>query len=110
MTLKMVGALRSITQPKPYMMTALKLGIAIGLFIEITRKFIKSRKQYQQFARDSRAGRVTDFLLDAVLLGSPYASALGGFGELPSVYWLTAGGVGGTVLEVTHGSRPRRGG
>ena len=34
MTLKMVGALRSITQPKPYMMTALKLGIAIGLFMK----------------------------------------------------------------------------
>jgi uncharacterized oligopeptide transporter (OPT) family protein len=108
MTLKMVGALRSITQPKPYMMTALKLGIAIGLFIEITRKFIKSRKQYQQFARDSRAGRVTDFLLDAVLLGSPYASALGGFVELPSVYWWTVGGVGGTLFEVIQARRAAR--
>ena len=35
MTLKLVGALRNITNPKPYMMTALKLGIGIGLLIEV---------------------------------------------------------------------------
>src|SRR5262245_56518472 len=87
MTLKLVGALKSITQPKPYLMTGLKLGIAIGLFIGIARKFIKSRPSYAAFAKDSPTGRVTDFLLDAVLLPSPYASALGGFVELPAVLW-----------------------
>jgi hypothetical protein len=81
-------------------MTGLKLGIGIGLFIEIVRKFIKSRRSYAPFAKNSRTGRVTDFLIDAVLLPSPYASALGGFVELPAVLWWTAGGVGASLYEV----------
>jgi uncharacterized oligopeptide transporter (OPT) family protein len=102
MTLKLVGALKSITHPRPYLMTGLKLGIAIGLFIEIVRKSIKSRRAYKPFAQNSRLGRVTDFLLDAVLLPSPYASALGGFVELPAVLWWTAGGVGASLFEVVQ--------
>src|SRR5437879_6777083 len=101
MTLKMVGALKSITQPKPYLMTGLKLGIAIGLFIEIARKFIKSRAAYKPF-KNSRLGKVTDFLLDAVILPSPYASALGGFVELPAVLWWTAGGIGASLFETVQ--------
>ncbi len=81
MTLKLVGVLRGITNPKPHVMTALKLGIALGLFIEVTRKLIKSTRGYKQFAAGSRTGRVTDFLIDAVLLASPYASSFGGFVE-----------------------------
>src|SRR5262249_54860684 len=100
MTLKLVGALRSITQPKPYLMTGLKLGIAIGLFIEIVRKFIKSRPSYAPFAKNSRIGRIIDFLIDAVLLPSPYAAGLGGFVELPAVLWWTAGGIGASLYEV----------
>jgi uncharacterized oligopeptide transporter (OPT) family protein len=108
MTLKLVGALRSITQPKPYLMTGLKLGIGIGLFIEIVRKFIKSRPSYAPFAKNSRVGRVIDFLIDAVLLPSPYAAALGGFVELPAVLWWTAGGVGASLFEVIQSKLARR--
>jgi uncharacterized oligopeptide transporter (OPT) family protein len=102
MTLKLVGALKSITHPKPHLMTGLKLGIGIGLLIETARKFIKSRPGYKPFAGGSRVGKVTDFLLDAVLLPSPYASALGGFVELPSVLWYTAGGVAGSLSDVAQ--------
>ena len=38
MTFKIVGALNAITHPKPYVMTALWLGIGIGFGIEIVRK------------------------------------------------------------------------
>jgi hypothetical protein len=74
-------------------MAALQLGIALCLVIEILRKLIKSRAQYKQWVAGSRTGKVTDFLLDAVFLSSPYASSFGGFVELPSVLWWTAGGV-----------------
>jgi uncharacterized oligopeptide transporter (OPT) family protein len=116
MTFKMVGALKAITDPKPYVMTALKLGIAIGLFIEITRKLIKRTAGYKRFAAGSRTGRVTDFLIDAVFLASPYASSFGGFVELPAVYWWTAGGVGSSLFEALQGklkssrARPAEGG
>jgi uncharacterized oligopeptide transporter (OPT) family protein len=99
MTLKLVGALKSITHPRTYLMTGLKLGIAIGIVIDLVRKLIKSRVAYKSFATGSRFGKVTDFLLDAVILPSPYASALGGFVELPAVLWWTAGGIGGSLYE-----------
>jgi uncharacterized oligopeptide transporter (OPT) family protein len=93
MTYKFVGALKGITTAQPHVLKALQLGILLGLIIEVLRKLIKSRPRYQQFASGSRTGRATDFVLDAVLLSSPYASAFGGFVELPTVLWWTAGGL-----------------
>jgi hypothetical protein len=108
MTFKLVGVLRGITNPKPHVMTALKLGIGIGLLIEVARKLIKSRSGYKQFAAGSRTGRATDFLIDAVLLPSPYASSFGGFVELPAVLWWTAGGVGASLFEAAQATLASR--
>jgi len=99
MTYKFAGALRGITAAQPQVMAALQLGIALGLVIEILRKVIKTRPQYKQFVAGSRTGKVTDFLLDAVFLSSPYASSFGGFVELPPVLWWTAGGVGASLYN-----------
>lgn len=99
MTLKLVGVLRGITNAKPHMMQGMILGIGIGLAIEIIRKSLKRIEGYKRFAQNTLSGRVTDFLVDAVLLPSPYASAFGGFVELPAVLWWTAGGVGASVFE-----------
>jgi len=93
MTYKFVGALKGITTSQPHVLKALQVGIVLGLIIEVLRKLIKSRPGYQQFASRSRTGRTTDFLLDAVVLSSPYASSFGGFVELPTVLWWTAGGL-----------------
>jgi uncharacterized oligopeptide transporter (OPT) family protein len=93
MTYKFVGALNGITTAQPHVLRALQLGILLGLIIEVLRKLIKSRPRYQRFANGSRAGRATDFVLDAVVLPSPYASSFGGFVELPTVLWWTAGGL-----------------
>ena len=97
MTYKFVGALKGITNSQPHVLKALQLGIVFGLVIEIARKLIKSRPGYKKFATGSRTGRITDFLFDAVLLSSPYASSFGGFVELPTILWWTAGGVGGSL-------------
>jgi hypothetical protein len=99
MTYKFAGALRGITAAQPQVMAALQLGIALGLVIEILRKVIKTRPQYKQFVAGSRTGKVTDFLLDAVFLSSPYASSFGGFVELAPVLWWTAGGVGASLYN-----------
>jgi uncharacterized oligopeptide transporter (OPT) family protein len=99
MTYKFVGALKGITTAQPQVMEALRLGIALGLVIEILRKLIKTRPKYKQFVAGSRTGKITDFLLDAVFLSSPYASSFGGFVELPSVLWWTAGGVGSSLYN-----------
>ena len=102
MTYKIVGALKDLTHPKPYVMKALRLGILLGLLIEITRKLIKNNRRYKVFAKNSLAGRITDFSLDAVILASPYASSFGGFVELPTVLWWTAGGVAASLFDAVH--------
>jgi uncharacterized oligopeptide transporter (OPT) family protein len=99
MTYKLVGALKGITNPQPHVMKALRLGILLGLLIEIARKLIKRNQRYKMFAKNSRAGRAADFAIDAVLLPSPYASSFGGFVELPAVLWWTAGGLGASLFD-----------
>jgi uncharacterized oligopeptide transporter (OPT) family protein len=93
MTYKFVGALRSLTEDKPYQRTAIWVGVAIGFATELLRKIIKSRDGYQKFVKVSKVGFSTDFMLDAVVLPSPYASSFGGFVNLPTSAWFAAGGV-----------------
>jgi uncharacterized oligopeptide transporter (OPT) family protein len=93
MTYKFVGILRSLTDDKPYQRTAIWIGVAIGLTTEILRKLIKRHSGYKKFVAASRTGFVTDFLLDAAILPSPYASSFGGFVNLPTSAWFAAGGV-----------------
>ncbi len=99
MTYKFVGVLRSLTDDKPYQRTAIWVGVAIGLATEVLRKVIKSRSAYQKFATTSRTGFAADFLLDAVLLPSPYASSFGGFVNLPTSTWFAAGGVVASIAN-----------
>lgn len=93
MTYKFVGALRGITTNQPHVMKALALGIGLGLLIGVIRKLVKSSARYKQWSTENRNGRVFDFLFDAVLVSSPYASSFGGFVEIPTVLWWTAGGL-----------------
>ncbi len=102
MTYKIVGALKGITNSQPHVMKALWLGIGIGLAIEILRKVIKRSRRYQTFVTSGKGGRTFDFCFDAVLLSSPYASSFGGFVELPTVLWWTAGGVIGSLFTTWH--------
>ena len=108
MTYKIVGALKGITNPQPHVMKALRLGIFLGLLIEIARKLIKRNRRYQEAVKTTRTGRAADFVLDAVLLSSPYASSFGGFVELPTVLWWTAGGVGASLYDVIQAKRASR--
>jgi hypothetical protein len=93
MTYKFVGALRSLTEDKPYQRTAIWVGVFIGFATELLRKIIKSGDGYQKFVKAGKVGFSTDFLLDAVVLPSPYASSFGGFVNLPTSAWFAAGGV-----------------
>jgi uncharacterized oligopeptide transporter (OPT) family protein len=105
MTFKFVGALRGITTAQPHVIFALELGIAIGLAIEVVRKLIKKLPGYKNYVAHSLSGKTIDFLLDAVLLPSPYASSFGGFVEIGTVLWWTAGGVGASLWEAAQARR-----
>jgi hypothetical protein len=100
MTYKFVGVLRSLTEDKPYQRTAIWVGIGLGLATELLRKLIKSRLAYQRFVKSGRVGFSTDFMLDAVVLPSPYASSFGLFLNLATSAYFAAGGVFGSLLSV----------
>jgi uncharacterized oligopeptide transporter (OPT) family protein len=89
MTYKFVGVLRGLDQGQPFQHLAIAVGIAIGLVIELLRKRMRPRS----------------FLLDAVLLPSPYALSFGGFVNLPTSFWLAAGGVAGSVWNARAAAR-----
>ena len=105
MTYKFVGALRGITESQPHVMKALWLGLAIGLATEVIRKLVKRSKRYQAFSTGSATGKTSDFLFDAVVMPSPYASSFGGFVEIVTVLWWTAGGIGGSLFNVYSARR-----
>ena len=102
MTYKFVGALKGITNPKPHIMFALKIGVVIGLVTEVLRKLMKGSSAYQRFAKKDLAGKTTDFVLDAFLLPSPYASSFGGFVELTTSAWFAAGGVIASIYDTVN--------
>jgi hypothetical protein len=106
MTYKFVGALKGITNPKPHIMKALQLGLAIGFVTEIVRKLLKRSTAYKTFIR-TKSGGVIDFILDAVIIPSPYASSFGGFVEFPTTLWFAGGGILGSSLDFAA-RRPNR--
>jgi len=104
MTYKFVGALRSLTEDHPYQRTAIWIGAAIGAAVQIVRLVLRSNPAYQAFVARSRTGYATGFVLDAVLLPSPYAYAFGLFLNLPTSAWFAAGG----TLSSLHGTWSER--
>lgn len=99
MTYKIVGALRSMTEDRPYQRLAVWIGVGIGLATEVARKAIRASARYRRFAQSGGTGKTVDFLLDAAVLPSPYASSFGGFVNLPAAAWMAAGGVLASVVE-----------
>jgi uncharacterized oligopeptide transporter (OPT) family protein len=105
MTYKFVGALRGITSHAPHVYKALWLGIAIGFVTEVIRKLLKASAGYRAFVASGRVGFTIDFILDAVLLPTPYASSFGGFVELPVSCWFGAGGILTSFLQTVSEQR-----
>jgi uncharacterized oligopeptide transporter (OPT) family protein len=98
MTFKFVGILKSLTDDKPYQRTAIWIGIATGLLIELVRKLVMARERWQRYKK-TRTGSVVDFVLDSTVLSSPYAMSFGGFVNLATSLWLGAGGVVASLID-----------
>jgi hypothetical protein len=90
-------------------MKALQLGITLGIVIELARKLIRNHRHFKDFSGRSRSGRATAFLLDAVVLPSPYAYAFGGFVEFITVVWWALGGVVASLFNVLQERWARQG-
>jgi len=106
MTYKFVGILRSLTDPKPYQITAIWVGVGLGFAIQLARKLIKGNAGYRKFVEGGRAGFATDFVIDAILLPSPYASSFGGFVNLNTSMWFGVGGIVSSFFNTLFKPRP----
>ncbi|MBC8056280.1 MAG: OPT/YSL family transporter [Rhizobiales bacterium] len=107
MTYKFVGVLRSLTEDKPYQRHAIVLGIALGLAVQIARKWLFANTAYRRFKASGKAGGATDFVIDAVLLPSPYAYSFGTFLGIATSAWLAIGGVIASVANWMAARTPR---
>jgi uncharacterized oligopeptide transporter (OPT) family protein len=105
MTFKFVGALRDLGNLPAHQIKALGLGLGLGLAMEIARKLLHRSERYRRFVAPGSRGFAVGWILDALLLSSPYASSFGGFVELPVTIWWALGGIAASLLS----SRSRKG-
>jgi uncharacterized oligopeptide transporter (OPT) family protein len=108
MTYKFVGALRDIGHIPGYKAHALLIGLAIGFFTEVARKLLARWGRWRAFLARGRAGFVTGWLMDALILPSPYASSFGGFVELTTSIWFSVGGIISSALGMLAWLRPSK--
>ncbi len=99
MTYKFVGVLRGLTSTDTTALKLMALGIAIGLVIATLRRMLKVSAAYQAWKSRSAGTRAADFVIDAVVLPSPYASSFGGFVDWHTSLWFGLGGVFSSVWK-----------
>jgi uncharacterized oligopeptide transporter (OPT) family protein len=107
MTFKFVGALRGLGHLATHQIHALEIGFAIGLCVQLARKGLARSARWQSFLASGSLGFAVGWVLDSILLASPYASSFGGFVELSTSAWMAAGGVAASLLA-TYGKHRRR--
>jgi uncharacterized oligopeptide transporter (OPT) family protein len=108
MTYKFVGALRDLGNLPPYKLTAIEIGLTFGIVTEILRKLLHRTDAYKSFVASGRLGFSVGWLLDSILLSSPYALSFGGFVELPVTFWFAIGGCLTSLVNVIDNLRPKR--
>ncbi|HET9470735.1 MAG TPA: hypothetical protein VFO24_06490, partial [Usitatibacter sp.] len=84
-------------------------GVGLGFAIQLARKLIKANAGYRRFVEGGRAGFATDFVIDAILLPSPYASSFGGFVNLNTSMWFGVGGIVSSFFNTIFKPRPGAG-
>ena len=99
MTFKFAGALKGLGHLDPYKIKALIIGLNIGFFTEIARKLVRANAKYQAYVKQKGTGFAVGWLMDSIILPSPYASSFGGFVEVFVVGWYAAGGVLSSALN-----------
>src|SRR6266850_2137899 len=101
MTYKFAGVLRGLTSSETTALKLMGLGIAIGLAVEIVRELLKRSRSYQAWKERSAGTRTADFILDAIIIPSPYASSFGGFVDWATSLWFGLGGIFSSLWNST---------
>jgi uncharacterized oligopeptide transporter (OPT) family protein len=99
MTFKFVGAIRGLGYLAPFQVKALWIGFGIGFATEIARKALRGSEAYQRWVAPGARGFWVGWVLDAILLSSPYASSTGGFLDFSTAAWFAIGSLGTGLLS-----------
>ena len=98
MTYKFVGAIRGLGHLAGFQLKALAIGLAIGVGIAVGRRGLAASRAYQHFLKSGSLGFAVGWIVDAILLSSPYASSTGGFLDLKVSAWFAGGSVISSLL------------
>ncbi|MEO8212559.1 MAG: OPT/YSL family transporter [Myxococcales bacterium] len=108
MTFKFVGAIRDLGHLPAYKAVAIAIGLGLGFFTELARKLLGRSARYRAFRERDGRGRAAGWVMDAIVLPSPYASSFGGFVDLATVSWFGFGGALSSALGTASERRRRR--
>lgn len=112
MTYKFVGVLNTLSQDKTRTLSVMLLGVIVGLVIQVARKTLLDSPRYKVWKTSTRGAAITDFMLDALILASPYASSFGGFVEFETSMWWGLGGIFASVFAYVskrlEAARPKK--
>ena len=81
MTYKFVGAIRGMGNLPAYQLTRSRSASASGSVTEVSRKLLERSAALPALRQVGPRGGAVGWLVDAILLSSPYASSTGGFLE-----------------------------
>jgi uncharacterized oligopeptide transporter (OPT) family protein len=107
MTYKFVGVLNTLSKDQSKTLGVMALGVGVGLVIETVRKLLFRNPRYQAWKKQSQRNGAIDFVLDALLLASPYASSFGGFVDFDSCFWWGIGGVVTSLIALKKRPEPQ---
>ena len=69
------------------------------LGVQLVRKWLFESAAYRRFKASGPVGGATDFMLDAVVIPSPYAYSFGTFLSAVTTFWFALGGIITSVAE-----------
>ncbi len=98
MTYKFVGVLNTLNKDQTKTLSVMGLGVIVGLVIEILRKAIFKNPKYLEWKKKNGTNQAVDFVLDALIIASPYASSFGGFVDFEASFWWGIGGIVASVI------------
>ncbi len=107
MTFKFVGALRGLGHLASHQVRALAIGLAVGLVVQIARKSLMRAPRWRAYVASSPVAFAIGWVVDALVLPSPYASSFGGFVDLSTSTWMAVGGVVASAIATVEARRRR---
>jgi hypothetical protein len=98
MTYKFVGVLNTLNKDQTKTLSVMGLGVIVGLVIETLRKAIFKNPKYLEWKKKNGTNQAVDFVLDALIIASPYASSFGGFVDFEASFWWGIGGIVASLI------------